>query len=75
MHRYRMVSKLRILALLLLALTLLVGCSSLRTVVLHPIEKSDIFAVEKNKPFTSEKDGWFLSDFYVEEVMKAKVGK
>jgi hypothetical protein len=29
----------------------------------------------KDEPYSPEKDGWFLSDYYVEEVMKAKVGK
>jgi hypothetical protein len=88
---------------LLLALIGLVGCSSVRAraVVLHPIEKSDIFSVpataeikikagteirdpktdvvlerwEEDTTMTVEKDGWFLSDFYLTEVSQAKVGK
>lgn len=61
---------------LLLASTALIGfsgCASTKNIVLHPIEKSDIFSVKSGESFTSEKDGWFLSDQYVEEVMKAKV--
>ena len=45
------------------------GCAP----VLHPVEKSDIFAVEKDKAFTAEKDGWFLSDLYFKKVLKARV--
>lgn len=60
------------------------GCISLnRKVVLHPIEKSDIFRIQKNarveinrnETVYAEKDGWFLSDYYVEQVMKAKIGE
>lgn len=57
------------------------GCHN--QVVLHPIEKSDIFSVpagavivlDPNSPgaLTVEKDGWFLSDTYVREVMDAKI--
>lgn len=55
------------------------GCQ--KPIVIHPIEKSDIFTVPKGsvlvigeEEMTVEKDGWFLSDVYVEEVMDAKVG-
>ena len=59
------------------------GCSYLKPVVIHPIEKSDIFSIEEGSKVVYpdkteqvvEKDGWFLSDEYVEEVMKAKIGK
>jgi len=64
-------------------LTNYVGCSSLRPVIIHPIEKSDIFSIEKNSKITKpdnstiivEKDGWFLSDNYVKEVMQARINK
>lgn len=61
---------------LLLSLGLLIstaGCASNRAVVIHPIEKTDIFSVTAGEPFTSEKNGYFLSDDYVKEVMDAKV--
>lgn len=61
------------LALLPLGLMLSAGCASSKSVVLHPIEKSDIFSVTKDTEFKAEKNGWFVSDFYLEEVMKAKV--
>ena len=46
-------------------------------------QKSDIFSVEKGdkvitksgQTISVEKDGWFLSDTYVEKVMRAKVKK
>ena len=58
------------------------GCFTTR-VVLHPIEKSDIFSIEQGSKIITpdgeetltEKSGWFLSDSYVEQVAKAKVGE
>ena len=64
----------KILVLSLLALTVFIGCSW-RQVILHPIEKSDIFRMEEGVEYVSEKDGYFVSDYYVEEVMKVKVGE
>lgn len=73
---------------LLLPLSLgLIGCSLLQKktppkVVLYPITKSDIFIVEKGSrvispdgksSITVDKNGRFLSDFYIEEIMKVKV--
>lgn len=66
--------------MLLLALT---GCNITRTVVLYPIEKADIFSVEKGSKIVRpdgskdviDRDGWFLSDMYVKEVMKARIGR
>lgn len=74
--------KRRILRLLLLASIALTVCScaTVRPIVLHPIEKTDIFRIEKgaeiSKPdgikITTEKDGYFLSEYYLEEVMKVR---
>ena len=64
----------KILLLLLLVSITLTGCSANR-VILHPIEKSDIVVMEKGKPYTPEKDGWFLSDLWFKEVGKARVDK
>jgi len=69
---------------LVLALIGLTGCSALKPrprVTLHPIEKSDIFSVvvgsEVKLPdgtiIEVVKDGWFLSDFYLDEVTQVKV--
>lgn len=59
----------------LLGLLMMLTACSANKVVLHPIEKSDIVSVLKDETFTAPKDGWFLSDFYVEKVMKAKVSE
>lgn len=54
-----------------MALIGLTGC--VRPVVLHPIEKSDIAKMERGIPYTPEKNGYFVSDEYLEEVMRARV--
>ena len=62
---------------------MLAGCGY-SPVTLHPIEKSDIFSVPagakvlwevemRTQSIIVEKDGWFLSDMYLQEVMEAKV--
>lgn len=59
------------LQLYLLASTLLIsGCAS---VVLHPISGTDIIAVKKGESVIAPKDGFFLSNLYMEQVVKAKV--
>jgi uncharacterized protein YceK len=64
--------KLKTLLLSLLLLTTLITLSGCGT-VLYVIEPTDIHAVEKGKAYTAEKDGWFLSDLYFKQVLKAKV--
>jgi hypothetical protein len=49
------------------------GCAS--AVILHPIEKSDIVAMSKGVAYAPEKDGWFLSDYYLKKVVEVKVQK
>jgi uncharacterized lipoprotein YmbA len=65
----------------LLALTL-IGCASKRqySVTLYPITTQDIFTVPKGsiiktpkEEIVVQKDGRFLSDFYIDEVMDAEV--
>lgn len=52
----------------------LTGCSMFgKKVTLHPISQADIVSMPEGKSYTPSKDGWFLSDYYVEEVMKAKI--
>lgn len=63
-----------ILVWLLAASTVLTGCANDR-VVLHPIMAEDIQPMDKDKPFTPKKDGWFLSSMYLSDVLKAKVDK
>ena len=64
------VSEKAILALLLPALIGLTGCAK---IVLHPISKLDIQRMNKGKAYTPEKDGYFISDHYLNEVIEAKV--
>ena len=57
-------------------------------IVLHPISEQDIFSIPKGAQVEwsdmndipgdlifVQKTGWFVSDFYLKEVMKAKVGQ
>jgi len=63
------------LLVVLIGLTVIIsGCAGPR-VILHPIEKSDIVQMNKGIPYTPEKDGYFLSKYYLDEVVKAKVEK
>ena len=61
-----------ITVILAASLVLLTGC---RVIVIHPINKKDIVRVEAGEEFVPEVDGYFFSDFYVKEVMDAKVRK
>jgi hypothetical protein len=72
------VFKNKTLVKLLLPLTALIisGCAS--QVVLYPIEKSDIFFVGKSSTLNNQtiaKDGWYVSQFYMDEVMRVKMSK
>ena len=53
-------------------LVLLMSCEN---VVIHPIEQKDIFRLKAGQSFTPEVDGYFFSDYYVKEVIDAKVRK
>jgi len=48
------------------------GCAK---VVLHPIQAIDIIRIKQGQTIEAPKDGYFLSDEYVKEVMEAKVEK
>jgi len=41
--------------------------------MLYPIDKQDIVRVKQGEDYKSDRDGYFLSDFYMEEVMQAKI--
>lgn len=60
---------------LLLLLTILGTLSGCQRVTLHPIEGSDIQLLEAGDNFHAPKRGAFVSDFYLEKVMDAKVKK
>ena len=64
--------KLVIPVLLPLLCLVLTGCASIR---LYPIEKQDIVVMKKDSSYTPDRDGFFLSNLYMTEVMKAKVDK
>jgi len=50
------------------------GCGLLnKQVVLFPIEQSDIVLLKGGEQFTAPKQGAFLSDLYIQEVMEAKI--
>lgn len=60
------------MAILLSSQLLLAGCASSK-VNLYPIEKQDIVHMAKGESYTADREGYFLSKLYVEEVMQAKV--
>ena len=64
--------KVRTLLLLLLLLIVLISSGCIRHVTLHPLVQ-DVVAVKAGENFTPPKDGWFFSDYYVEEVMRVKI--
>ena len=71
MHR-----KLLLTGMLVVLLPLLVafpGCS--KKVILFPLEQADIVLLQEGETVTAPKQGAFLSDFYIEEVMKARIGE
>ena len=62
------------IALLLLALS--TGCAE--RIVLHPMMPDDMLEVPVGTKIGSQttiKHGWFFSDIYLEEVMKARIQK
>jgi len=56
----------------IILLLLIAGCPNPK-VVLHPIEPIDIIRVKQGQEFEAPKDGYFLSDKYLKDVMEAKV--
>jgi hypothetical protein len=65
-----------------LSLAILVGSISLSlvlqgcaTVKLYPIAKTDIVLMQKGIAYTPDRDGFFLSTMYMNEVLRAKVEK
>lgn len=61
---------------LMLASAVSVGCSlSTKQVIIYPISQTDIVVLDAGDSFTAPKSGAFLSDFYLEEVARARVGR
>lgn len=48
------------------------GCAA-KKIILHPIEETDIAQLDQGESIRAPKRGFFISDYYMEEVMKAKV--
>ena len=66
------------LLLVLILLTGLSGCAYQKKVTLYLIDKQDIFEVKKGTKvgdIVAEKDGFFISGFYLQEVAKARVNQ
>jgi len=57
----------RLLSVMLVLSTLLLASGCAR-VILRPIDKEDIVSMRKGEAYTSDRDGWFLSDEYVKEI-------
>jgi hypothetical protein len=57
--------------LLLMSLIGLAGCS--RNIVLHPIDKQDIVVMKQGESYTPDRDGYFLSKYYLNKIAEAKV--
>lgn len=54
---------------LLLGMTL-TGCSGTK---LYLLDKQDIFSMEPDNKYETDRKGWFISDVYMKKVMKTKV--
>lgn len=51
-----------------------IGCRTNQTVVeLHPISQLDIILVDKGDTFTAPASGMYISDTYLQRVLKARV--
>ena len=71
-HKKNMRMRLKVVTVLgsLPLLLGLIGCS---TIKLYPIAQQDIVIMKKDEAYTPDRDGFFLSDLYMQEVMRAKV--
>ncbi|MHA1592421.1 MAG: hypothetical protein ACTSUP_08120 [Candidatus Heimdallarchaeaceae archaeon] len=74
-------SKKVITILIFLFLLSMTGCDLFQKVTIHPINREDFFEMksgttiidESGKEITTKEDGCFLSNYYIEEVLKAYV--
>lgn len=67
-----MALRITILLLLLLGSLNCVGCSTIR---LYPIAQQDIVIMKKGISYIPDRDGYFLSQLYMDEVVQAKVDR
>ena len=68
-------TKKTLLKLLAVWIILIVSGCATNKIILHPIDKVDIIQMTKGVAYAPEKNGWFISDYYLEQVVKAKVEK
>ena len=73
--KYNRGLKKRTLAKLLVVWITLITLSGCASVIVHPIEKIDFVIMDKGASYTAEKDGYFLSDYYFQNILKARVKK
>lgn len=63
-----------LIGMLAASLLVLTGCGLLnKEMIIHPIEGSDIVLLKQGETIVAPKQGAFLSDFYIKEIMEAKV--
>ncbi len=67
-------TKVWLVAILVLLPLLSAGCATSK-VNLYPIEKQDITQMKKGESYTPDRNGYFLSELYLQEVVQAKVGE
>lgn len=68
--------KTKIVLVSLLVSIVLTASNCAKNIVLHPIERDDIFSVSKGTKIgetATLKDGYFISEYYLEEVARARV--
>jgi len=58
---------------LIILVVVCISLSGCNQIVLHPIQDTDIVRVKQGETLTAPKDGYYLSNFYLKAVMKAKV--
>jgi len=56
----------------LMILTMLSGCAG-RQVILHPIAGTHFVEMKKNETYAPVMNGYFVSDYYLEKIAKARV--
>jgi len=60
------------MVMLVVSSVLFASCGS-NKVMVYPIDKQDFFRVQDGETFTADRDGYFVSDFSMKEIMDAKV--
>lgn len=58
---------------LLLVLIGSIGCARLRPIIFHPIDQEDFKEMKAGESYTPDRDGYFLSEYYLDEISKARV--